>query len=401
MKRLQGHGTDYQTLGTQGQLLERESRFSEAYDVYDQGLTLTPRGMKTIRLEYMTKLMLAATHSGERAKALKWAEDGNRQRCDRQYARNVPSPSGHRLQSDGPHRRRGDALPEGAHHCRVDENALGLGGKALALLASLESNRGRMSLAMEYADKAISLSPEEARTAHIFKVECLRVLGRFEEAVAHQNAAMKASVLSVAHFERRSQGIMQIGAAWLSADMNNEPDAVLSLDRAGEYLKDDEMLRLWCDATRVWILALGGHVDKARLLMSEVKSQAMRYPDDRNTQLTCCSCPGRGAFMIGDYTAARVLWARYLNLTSSKAWTPLAHFYLGECAAALGETDEAMREYELGAAFGDEFDYARRCTERLGSPTALPTFPVLRPGPLPPGDAHLPASGPLPPETGG
>jgi len=360
---LRGHGTDYETLGTQGQLLERQNRFTEAYEAYEQGLERTPRGLQLIRIDYMTKLMFASTHTGQREKALQWAEmaiangavGARLAVCHRQAG--IGCKSVGRIEDAETHYRKALTLAEAM-------NRPSLVGKALALLASLESHRGRTKLAFEYADKAIALCPEEARTAYLIKVECLRVQGRFAEAKSVQELALGASVLSIAHLERRSQGIMRIGMAWLAADMLDVAEACARMDEARDLLRQDEMLRVWCDATSAWVLAVAGDIDGARTQMAMVKSMAMRFPDDRNTQLTCCSCPGRGAFLIGEYATSQSLWRRYLELTSSKAWAPLAHHYLGECALAMGDRDEAIREFALGASYSSDVEYARRCRVR-------------------------------------
>lgn len=372
-----GKVRDPLALIAQGDLRGREGRYDEACALFQRALALMTPTPAPGRAYVMAKLVLACHHAGRSGETAQWAEAS---------LANAPEPTirlvMHRMAGVG-HADQGRLKEAEAHY----QQALTLaeaGGKpeeiaqSLAQLASLQHKRGRLQDAIESCRRAEAVAPSPARAAPIVEAECLRDLGRFDEARAVFQRMRQGPRYDQPWTERKLQALFALGLCWTEANAECPDDALRYLEEAREGLKalsgsvwppppdsNNDKLGLWCDATEARIQAQRGQEVAARRLMAGVESRLSRFSGDRATLLGANANLGRAAFFLGDLALSREIWERDLALRPNPIGLPFIYFYLGETLLRLGETEQACEAFRQAVAPRiDSYD-ARRAQSRL------------------------------------
>lgn len=372
-----GKVRDPLALATQGDLLKRQGRYDEACALYEHSLALLPSASAPGRALVMAKLALACHEAGRSAETISWAEAS---------LRNAPVPDVrqvmHSMAGIG-YSDQGHLEEAETHYRRALELAEGEGkpdkaAECLGLLAGLLHKQGRFEEAIATCHRAASVSTTPLHLDLTIESECLRDMGRFDEARAVRQKKRVGPGFDQPWVQQRIEALRALGAAWLEAAAD-QPDAALTcLEEARAGLKilsgsvwppppnsNNDKLGLWCDATEARIQAQRGQEVAARRLIAGVESRLSRFTGDRATVIGAYGQLGRAAFFLGDLDMSRAFWERYLELRPNPVYLPLAYFYLGETWLRLGETAQARAAFAQAVAPQiDSYD-ARRAQSRL------------------------------------
>ena len=383
-----GNPDDPRALTAWADLRKREGRHDEACRAYARALRLMPRPGRWLwdtmredapeRALVMAKLALAHHAAGRPGRTVLWAE--------RSLA-NGPEPavklSMLRMAGVG-HVDQGHLAQAEVYYRKALEWAEALGKPAdiaqnLCLVAGLERKRGHFAEALAACRRAAQIAPIANGLDLTIEAECLREMGRFEEArdVIRRQRATPTSDKPWA--ERRRQAIGSLGLAWLELAAEDPEAARVALEAAREGLKplptgdvwppppagDDARLLLWCDATEAHLHALRGRADDARRLMENVTARLADYASDVATQKTVLAQMGRAALRLGDLAESCRLWESYLACLPFPAALPTLYLHLGETLWRLGEAGPARDYWAQAAGLGVDSLDARRAQARL------------------------------------
>ena len=205
----------------------------------------------------------------------------------------------------------------------------------------------------------------DQRVILIIVYECLRDLGRFEEALGMHQQACAAPAYAQPAAERRSQAVLALGLTWLKAEMGDGSGAWEALQRAVVELAREDKLNLWCEATAAWVYALFGQEEQARQKIVQADAGAARFAQDRATLLGTFSSLGRAAYVLEDFRLSQSLWGRYLALEPDIVSKPKGLYFLGNCALRLGQPDAAREMLQQAVSLGVGTYYARLAGEQL------------------------------------
>ena len=355
---------DAELLLSRGKSLSDAGRHSESYEVYRRALDLISRRQRGRASETMVKLALASYHSGRPDRAVEWSE-----KALRGVLPNVLRETAHSMAALGSSAR-GRLDDAERHHRLALSIALRLGdndrsARSLAQMANVEKLRGDLVGAMAACQRAASLSRRERRTIYIIEGECLRLWGRFDEARAAFDRAGRAPGHSSPAAERRSQGILALGIAWLNAESGHLSQAEDVMEVAKSSFGEDEKLFLWCTSTGAWISALQGNGQEASRLLQEAEARADGYKEDRRTLETCYFLISRAYLAMWLPEKAIEFGRRFLELTPDPVYRPGILYHLGQCAEAMMSSDDARRWYVEAVETGVHVNAARLAAQRL------------------------------------
>ena len=381
---------DPMALMTKGDLLKRDHRYNEACAAYEQALRLlsslpsepllppAPPPSGVSRSYLMAKLALAHYEAGRPAKTVIWAGAS---------LANSPNTTiclmMHRMCGVG-YSDLGDFVKAEAHYLHALKLAAA-GGKpseiaqSLTTLASVQRKRGRLNEAITTARRATAVFAHPGRGGLLAEAECLRDLGRFEEARAVVATMKQGPYYDRPDIEQRTQVICSLTLAWIEAN-DNRPDAALAaLQEAWENLGvvrgtfpllplpegGADKLVLYCDSTAIRVYALLGQVENAHQMQESVETRLEGLTEDRASRLGVYSEIAPAALALGDYTQCQNWWQKYLECRPDIVGQVKAHYSLGEVLAKRGETQAAVEAYTQALALGVDSFHAQRAKARL------------------------------------
>jgi tetratricopeptide (TPR) repeat protein len=369
---------DPMALMTKGDLLKRDHRHDAACVAYEQSLRLLPSQPSPGRALLMAKLALAHHDASRPAKTVIWAgaslankpQDAIRlmmhQMCGAGY-------------SD-----LGDLERAEAHYARALAMAEA-GGKAeeiaqsLTTLASVQRKRGQFETAIGTARLAAAAFAHPGRGAPIVEAECLRDMGRFEEARAVVAAMKQGPPYDRPDVEQRTQVIIALTLAWTEAAADRPEAALAALRGAWDGLgvsrdppapilpsaHEGDKLILYCDATAVRVYAHLGWAEGARRMRESVEARLGRFAQDRAGRLCVYGEFAPAALILGDYARCHSWWQQYLDCQPDVVGQTKAHCGLGEAWSRLGDAQAAREAFTQAVAPGINSLYARRARARL------------------------------------
>lgn len=349
---------------SQGLLHEKEQRFPEACDSYEQALALLPGNRSTARTEAMARLSLSSFNAGRPDQAVRWAEETIAQKPGIEIRILAHGFAGLGYGNLG-------RLEEAEEHKKIAMELAMLAGnqdraaECMVSLADIMRKRGKIVEAMEACDHAAGMSLKARRIARTTQAECLRAWGRFDEAKEVLAQAQCAPTLFIPSMERRSQAVLSLGKAWLEAENDDPEKALEHLEEASIELANDSKLSLWCDATTAWVYASMGRHEEAVETMEHVEARSAEFAADRSTCLGSLSSLGRAAYLLGDFELSKTYWQQYLELHPDPVWQPKGLYYLGECHLHLGDIASALSSFERAVEMGFDTEHVTRSQRRL------------------------------------
>ncbi len=371
-------GTDPAALEAKGVLLERQGRHDDACFYFDLAVKKMPN-LPGARSPLMAKLALAHHAAGRSAETLRWAQMSLANSPNK-----VIKPLMHRMSgialSD-----QGDLEQAEAQHRLALELTEKLGNpdetaQSLALLASLLSKKGHYEEAIIAARRSREVAPNPSRMDIAVEAECLRDMGRFDEARAVMRRHFDGPRFPQPHVERKMQALGSLGMTWIETRAEQPEAAWGHLEAVREGLKAsvnsavwppapsagvEEKLVLWCDATAVNILSQKGKDAEARALRESVESRLMPFASDYATLRGTYFHLARASLQMGDLAECHSYCQRYAECRPSPSSMPTLYYLLGETHLRLGEIETARGFFRQAVALGIDSLDARRAQARL------------------------------------
>ena len=363
-----------------GDLLKREYQYDAACEAYLQALAKSSSQDKPARALIMAKLTFAHHDAGRTAEALTWAKKS---------LASLPNPNIRRAMNGMAgvgYADQGD-LEQAERHYREalrlaeQQNSMADAARYSGLLAGLKYKQGQFQEAVAMCREVRAISEGPSEILYVTEVECLRDIGKFDEArevIAQWRLALAYPQPAL---QRRIQALADFAAATVEVRAEQPEAALAFLEKARlgfeakampseetwppSPQKGDDKLLLWCDATKVLALAQRGDAQASRLLCDEVVSRSSLFLEDRGTQNGVYSTLGRAAFVLGDLAECKKLFEIFLDWKPSPVGLLSAHYWLGETHLRLGETETARDFFRQAVAPGIDSLDARRAAARL------------------------------------
>jgi len=365
-------------LATQGDLLKRQHRYNEACELFQRALSMMPPVASPGRAQIMAKLAMAHHEAGRSSETLKWAKTSlvNNPNQDirilMEKMAGIASADQGDLESAEIHYLRALELAEAA--AKPDKVA-----SVLALLANVQAKHGQYEAAIPAARRSWELTPTASRVALAVEAECLRDMGRFDEARAVMARWADGPRHDQPHIERKSQALGSLGIAWIETRAEQPEAAWKHLEAAREGLQavtnsttwppppggSEEKLILWCDATAANILSQQGNAADAHRLRDSVESRLTPFAGDYATLRGVYRHLARAALRTGELAECRRYCLLNLDCRPTPGGLPTIHYLLGEVALRLAETDAARAAFRQAVAPGIDSLEARKAQARL------------------------------------
>jgi len=318
--------TDPMALTAQGDLLERQGRHDDACFCFEQALKSMPNLPGGGRALIMAKLALAHHQAGRSTETLRWAQKSLANGPDKTVKPLMHRMAGVALSDQGD-------LEQAEVQHRLSLELMEKAGKpkeiaeGLVMLASLQKQRGHYEEAITAARRSREIARSPSRTDLAVEAECLRDMGRFDEARDVMRQHFDGPRFDQPHLERRMQALGSLGMAWIEARAEQPEAAWQHLEAAREGLKipaystswppppdvREEKLALWCDATAVNILTQQGHNPEARRLRDSIESRLPSFAADNATLRGTYGHLARASLRLGDLTECQDYCRRYEN----------------------------------------------------------------------------------------
>lgn len=361
---LPGRTPTVRSLLAQADLLKAQGKHSEAYAALEQSLSLVSPKNKVQQMDCLMRLMHASLSTGRPDLTVQWAERGLEQAAtepDRIACLRMAG-FGHCEQGalDDAERccRQAQTLAVSTHNVK-EENA------ARVLLASVLQKKGKPAEAIEMCRNIPAAEPMLIRPAHTVWSECLRDLGRFEEAQDILRQARNAPGSGTPSAERRAQSVLALHMAVI-ASMGEQPaEAFAFLREAAPELSRDEKLGMWVSALGARIYAQLGQPEEGEVQTNAVLRALPRFAHDRMTLKLVYAALARAAFSRADWTRSQELWTLYFAQKPNPNGLPVGYYYQGECALALGDEAGAQAAFQNAQTVNPEMYYARLARRRL------------------------------------
>ena len=369
---------DQTALTAQGDLLKNERRYDEACELYQRALHLLPLGVSPRRAQILAKVTIAHHQAGRSGEALRCAEASLQSRPDKTIRLLMERMAGVAASDQG------DLEAAETHYIRALDLAEVNGkpedvAQALALLAYLKHKQGDYGEAIAAARRSREMASNPARIDIAVEAECLRDMGRFEEARVVMRRHFDGPYLSSPREERKMQALGSLGMAWIETRAEQPEAAWEYLETARTGLKplpsattwppapggDEDKLMLWCDATAVNILSQKGNMADAYRLMGSIESRLPRFANDYATLRGVYGHLARASLRMDNFAECRSYCQRNLECRPPPSGLPALYHLLGETHLRLGETDTARDFFRQAVAPGIDSLDARRAQARL------------------------------------
>jgi tetratricopeptide (TPR) repeat protein len=349
---------------TRGTLLERQNRYAEAREAFEQALAITPETNRTARIECLIHLVLACFNDARPAESRARAEEaialgaeGKHLRAAHWMAAAACGDLG-RLAEAEEHVRRAYAVAEA-------EQDPGTMAEILGSLAGIQLKRGRLAEANEACIQAMALDPKGVRMASAVQSQVLREWGRHDDALAVLRRHDNAPGLNIPYFERRLRAASALEQARIEAECGRADDAWSHIQEARAVLRDDTKLGLLCEGALAWVYAARGLADESREAADWAKSELADFARDPQTSRSLLFDVGMAAWTRSDYKEAIDCWTRYLDLAPHPVYRPTALYVRGECCRGLGDEPGATANFRAAAAEGLDTHFSRLARRRL------------------------------------
>ena len=340
---------DQTALTAQGDLLNNQRRYDEACEMYQCALSLIPPVASPRRGEILAKLTVAHHQAGRSGEAWKCAEASLACRPGKAIRPLMMRMAGVAATDQG------DLEAAETHYIHALDLSEATGkredaAQTLGLLASLKHKQGHYEEAIAAACRSWEMAPTPARTSIAVEAECLRDMGRFEEARVVMRRHFDGPHLPSPREERKMQALGSLGMAWIETRAE-QPDAAWEhLETARAGLKPplsattwppapgggEDKLMLWCDATAVNLLSQQGNVADAHRLMGSIESRLPHFTGDYATLRGAYGHLARASLRMGDLAECRDYCQRHLECRPPPSGLPALYHLLAKpiCASA-------------------------------------------------------------------
>ncbi len=377
-------------LMTKGDLLKRSHQYDEACMAYEQALRLLPQGgppqsppgspssPAPSRARLMAMLAIAHYEASRPAKTVLWAMASLVNQPDQNVRRIM-----HRMAGVG-YSDLGDLKNAQMHYVqafRLAEMSKNLPeiAQSLATLGMVQRKRGLLEDALTTARMVSDTILLPSRTGQTLEAECLRDLGRFEEARVVVAAMRQGPRWDRPDLEQRTQAICSLTLVWIEANADQPKAALTALQEAWHDLGvsrasfplnppasgGEDKLILYCDAAAVRVYAQLGQPEIARQMQQSVESRVADFDQNRAGLLAVYSELAPAALLLSNSTESLSLWHKYLDCRPDIIGQIKAHFGLGEAFLALHDTPSARAAFQQAVAPGIDSYSARRAQARL------------------------------------
>ncbi len=361
-----------------GDLLKRKQQNDEACEAYMRALQQTPSVVLSDRATIMAKLSTAHYEAGRPVETVRWAESALKSRPNPTIRMVMHSMAGVGYADMG-------ELDKAEEHYRRSLELAEADGKPeeiaqrLATLGDVQRKRGHFLEAISTGRRAVETSDSPFRAGRTVQAESLREMGRFDEArtvVAQMKQGPRHDRPDV---ERRMQAVCALSLAWVESAADRPDAALTALEEAREHLKvvakstvwppppssNEDKLVVFCDATAMRVHAEIGQREAAQKLWGSVETYLPRYANDRATLMGIYANFARAAYYLDDLAGSRAFWQQHLDCKPTPVGIPYVHYWLGEIALRLGESDTAREAFRQAVEPGIDSIYARRAQARL------------------------------------
>lgn len=349
---------------TRGTLLEREHRYAEACEAFEQALALTPPTNRGMRVKCLSHLMIACDNAGRPAESLRCAEESIALGALGTHLRGA-----HRMASLACGKL--GRLEESEDHCRraydvADaERDTNMMGQVLGYLAEIQRKRGKLAAADEACRKAGALDPGAVRMSLAVRSQVLRDWGRFDEALDLLRRHYETPGFVIPAHERRMRAACALEMSRIEAGCGRADDAWTHIQEAISVLGNDAKLGLNCEATAAWVLAARGLDDDSRRVAGLVEARLSEFEQDPSTCRGVLYDLGMAAWTRGDHETCEDCWTRYLGLSPDPVHRPTALYYRAECRRHRGDSAGAVAELREAVAMNIDSHHARLARGRL------------------------------------
>jgi len=373
------HPKDARAQQAWGDLLKRKHQYDAACEAYIHALAGTHHFNKPERATIMAKLVHANFDAGRPEETVRWATCSLASLPNPDIRRSMERMSGLGYSGLGEIEKAERHYQNALRLSEADGNPKEI-AEDLGILANIHYLRGQFDEAIAACREARQVFDAPSRVSYTIEAECLRDLGRFDDARAVLTQKHLVAGLDQPLLEQRVQSAGALCAASIEirADQPNTALVLIEQARKGFAAKqdvgdpwppapqkgDDKML-LWCDATRAIALAQRGDSNASRALHESVLNRLSGFLEDRNTVSGVYSSLGRAAFIRGDLAESQTLFRQCLDCLPYPVSRPSAYYWLGETYLRLAETDAAREAFRQAVAPGIDSLDARRAQARL------------------------------------
>jgi tetratricopeptide (TPR) repeat protein len=355
--------------GDKAAKLDAQCRYTDAIPLYEKAVRGTPKWLGLARTANLLRMGLAHYNDGQPAETLRRAEEALASRPPKEILHMAHVLAGLA------HVELGDLERAEFHRQEAYNLAEKLGNRDqaaeyLAQLANVKMLRGNLGEAVATTRYAAQMGVKAKRMALLVEAECHRAWGDWNEARRAAQEARTVGKLPGA-MEARSQGTIILLLAWIEAESGNVYAARQHFEAGRGIFERDEKIRLWCDATNAWLLALEHQREAASEALAAVAGQLEKFAGDRSTQSIAGAMSGYAAYELREYHRAREWWEYYLRWTPHPVFQVTGAYHLGECLLRSGETAAAAAAFRRAVSFGLDTHRARQAQKRLAALAAL------------------------------
>ncbi len=360
------------SLSAQSDLLKIQGKHTGAYNALEQGLRLINPRDRAWRVDFMTRLMLAAYSNGRPDLTVQWAEQTSEYKA-RYKAAGTVAIGCLRMAGYG-YGEMGDW--ENAERCRQEAQAMAEREHDVneqqavrVLSAFLLHKRGLLSESINVCRELLASEPPAilwARAwAYTLLAECLCDMGRFDEALNAMYEVPSTHSPKLPSAVRRAWAVFSLHMAMIVSAAERPAEALAFLREAASELGRDERLGLWVSAVGACIHAQSGQREQAEIQTEAVLRALPRFAQDHAALLLAYSSLARAAYSLGDWARSQELWTLYFAQEPYPNGLPMGWYYQGECALALGNEAGARAKFQEAQTVNPEFYHARLARRRL------------------------------------
>jgi tetratricopeptide (TPR) repeat protein len=362
-----GPATSVQLLA-QAQMLQKEQQYEQAWPLLERGLAALAPNDHARRVQFMTALMTCAFHRSMIPETAKWAEEALREVELSGLDKAAVRLACHRMAGIAYAilGRLDDAEQQYRLHLEVAEQAGGTAvSDSITALAGLALKRGWARECIELCERAIALNP--LRTTYMMMSDAHRYLGEFERALRDLEQARQAGAQPDQRREQYALALLDLNECWIHCWAEQPEAGRVALNRCKPLLSQQEKLRLYVEATDLWLGALSQHTrhleEDARDLARRAGTE--RFANDNAVQGNVEQMLGRALFAGGAHEEAIKRWQRFLELETTLGLAPLAWWHISKSLAALGREDEAHQAMRNAASIKSDVYFARLAQEHI------------------------------------
>ena len=354
------------TLGwsVQGELYEKQKRFTESADSYVRAFELCPSEDKAAQGELLLQLTVITYHGGRPDETVKWA-----QRAIDLHVRPALVYLAHRIAGAAASNL---ALFDESlrHRQKAHEMAIQVGepkqiADCLASLGALQLVKGDFHGAESLCQQAEILGPDSNREHIAIQALIDHSRGLHEAAARRWERALSVGALPDAFNERRAQAILKIWLAVFKADANRLDEARPDLEDAIAELGDERQMGLLCEAASIRLLAHQGQRDAVLGRTQAIMPKIDSLLPNRSAWWDVLEMLGRALFQIGDHERSRQCWDRFLEIPTQPLGLSTAHYFIGECQWLRGDRTAGLDAFHRATESGIDSHFAHLAERRV------------------------------------